>query len=105
MSEFEEFIETLSTLGEEEVRRNLSQGVWANRRKTWAQDWINNLTVSRTDNRTERDLALSAEANDIARSALGVARNAKIISIIAMILSAVVAIAVAVMQLVGQKPS
>ena len=105
MDEFETFIETLAALGEEEVRQKLSQGVWANRRKTWAQDWINNLDTSRAHDRAEEDLALSADANEIARSALGVARNAKTISIVAMILSAAVAIIVAVIQFVGQKPS
>lgn len=105
MDEFETFIETLAALGEEEVRQKLSQGVWANRRKTWAQGWINNLDTSRAHDRAEEDLALSADANEIARSALGVARNAKTISIVAMILSAAVAIIVAVIQFVGQKPS
>ena len=104
MDEFEKFIETLAVLGEEEVRRKLSQGVWANRRKTWAQDWINNLDASRENDREEKNLAHSAEANNIARSALGVARSAKTISIVAMILSAVVAIIIAVIQFVGQKP-
>ncbi len=81
MSEFEEFIETLASQGEEEVRRKLSQGVLTNRRKTWAQEWINNLDASRADRRAEKDLALSQEANEIARSALEVSRNAKTISI------------------------
>lgn len=105
MDEFEQFTETLAALGEEEVRQKLSQGVWANRRKTWAQDWINNLEASRNNDRAEKNLALSAEANDIARSALGVARAAKTISIVAIIVSALVAIAVAVIQFAGQKPS
>jgi len=103
MSEFEEFTESLVSLGEDEVRRKLSQGVWANRRKSWAQEWIENLEVLRADGRAERDIALSKEANEIARSSLGVARSAKTISIIAMILSAVVAIGVAVVQIMGQK--
>ena len=103
MSEFEEFTETLVSLGEEEVRRKLSQGVWANRRKEWAHEWITNLDISRADSRAERDIALSKEANEIARSSLGVARSAKTISIIAMILSAVVAIGMALVQIMGQK--
>ena len=105
MDEFKEFIETLATLGEEEVRQKLSQGVWANRRKTLAQDWLSDLEASRTNDRAERGLAQSAEANDIARSALGVARSAKTISIVAIIVSALVAIVVAVLQFIGQKPS
>lgn len=103
MSEFEEFTETLASLGEEEVRRKLSQGGWANRRKIWAQDWLNNLNASRTDRREEKDMALSQEANEIARSALKVSQSAKIISIIAMILSAAIGIIVAVIQFIGQK--
>ena len=103
MSEFEEFTESLTSLGEEEVRRKLSQGVWANRRKTWAQEWIANLDISRADGRAERDIALSREANEIARSSLDIARSAKTISIIAMILSAAVAIGVAVVQIIAQK--
>lgn len=103
MSEFEEFTETLASLGEEEVRRKLSQGVWANRRKIWAQDWLNNLDASRADRREEKDLALSQEANEIARSALKVSQSAKTISIIAMILSAAIGIIVAVIQFIGQK--
>lgn len=103
MSEFKEFTETLVSLGEEEVRRKLSQGVWANRRKEWAQNWIANLDSSLADNRAERDIALSKEANEIARASLGVARSAKTISIVAMILSAAVAIAVALGQIFGQK--
>ena len=104
MSEFEEFTETLVSLGEEEVRRKLSQGVWANRRKTWAQDWLANFDTSQANHRAEQDLALSREANEIARSALSVSRSAKTISIIAIMVSAATAIIVAVIQFLGQRP-
>lgn len=103
MSEFEEFVATLESLGEDEVRRNLSQGIWANRRKAWAQDWIANLDASQEDSRAETSIALSKEANEIARSSLGVARTAKTISVVAMILSAAVAIAVALAQFFAQR--
>ncbi len=103
MSEFEQFTETLVSLGEEEVARKLSQGVWANRRKEWAQSWIANLDSSRADSRAEKAIALSKEANEIARASLEVARSAKTISIVAMVLSAAVAIAVALVQIFGQK--
>lgn len=96
MSEFEEFTEGLASLGEEDVRRKLSQGVWANRRKTWAQNWLDNLAALQADRRAEKALALSEEAN-------GIARNAKNISIIAIIVSVATAIIVSVIQFIGQK--
>lgn len=105
MNEFDEFIKTLASLGEEEVRQKLSQGVWANRRKTWAQDWLANQDASRENHRAEQELVLSRDANEIARSALNVSRSAKLISIIAIVVSAVTAIIVAVIQFIGQKPS
>lgn len=67
-SEFDDFIQNLASLGEEKVRQNLSQGVWANRHKTWVQDWLTNLESSRTSQRAEKDLALAEEANEIART-------------------------------------
>ena len=104
MSEFEEFTGTLVTIGEEEVRRKLSQGDWANRRKTWAQNWLANFDTSQANHRAEQDLALSREANKIARSALGVSRSARTISIVAIVVSATTAIIVAVIQFFGQRP-
>lgn len=105
MSEFEEFTKTLASLGEEEVRQKLSQGVWANRRKTWAQDWLANQDASRENHIAEQELGLSRDANEIARSALDVSRSARLISIIAIVVSAVTAIVVAVIQFFSQKPS
>ena len=102
-SEFDKFIQNLASLGEEEVRRKLSQDVWANRHKTWTQNWLTDLESSRTSQRTEKELALAEEANEIARSALKVSHSAKTISIIAILLSAAVAIIVAVIQFIGQK--
>ena len=105
MSEFEEFEQNLASLGEDEVRRKLSQGVWANRRKTWAQNWLANVEASRATSHAEQDLALSREANEIARSALEISRSAKVISVVAIVVSTLTAIAVAIIQLVAQKPS
>ena len=103
MSEFEDFINTLASLGEQEVREKLSQGVWANRRKSWAEDWIRDLDVSRVNTRAEVELALSREANEIAKSSLTVARSAKNISLAAIVISIFVAITVALLQAFGQK--
>ena len=105
MSKFDEFTETLASLGEDAVRRKLSQGLWANQRKTWAQEWLDNLDASRAHKRAEKDLALSEEANEIERSALEEARSAKRISIIAIALSTATVIIVAVIQFLGQKSS
>lgn len=105
MSKYEEFTKALVSFGEEDVRLKLSQGVWANRRKTWAQDWLANQDASRENHRAKQELDLSREANEIARSALNVSRSARFISIIAIVVSVVTAIVVAVIQFIGQKPS
>jgi len=38
MSELEELIATLESLGEDDVRAKFSQGAWANRRKSWVEE-------------------------------------------------------------------
>lgn len=40
MPEYDGFIASLEALGEPEVRSKLSQGVWASKRKQWADDWL-----------------------------------------------------------------
>jgi len=40
MSDYQEFIAGLVELGEAEVRAGLAQGIWANRRKSWAEQWL-----------------------------------------------------------------
>lgn len=105
MSEFEDFTKTLEALGKDKVRHMLSQGVWASRRKNWAQEWLDDLDYERENRRAEKHLALSEEANEIARSALKISRSAKIISIAAIVISTITSIIVAAIQFLGQKPS
>lgn len=92
MSEYDEFNKSLESYGESEVRAKLSQGAWASKRKGWAEDWLQNRESLRMADRDERGLILSEEANRIARSALDVAKKSKTISIIAIIVSVLVAI-------------
>ena len=78
MSEFDEFIASLSTLGVDEVRSRLSRGSWANRRKSWAQDWLSAQGSARVDTREEETLAIAKEANRIAsEQATAAARSAR----------------------------
>lgn len=103
MNDFDDFIRTLSSLGETEVREKLSQGVWSSRRKSWAENWLSDLETARANTLADTELALSKEANEIARSSLAVARSAKTIALAAVILSVVTALAVALVQWLGQK--
>ena len=88
MSEYEDFIASLEALGEPEVRSKLSQGVWASRRKQWADDWLSKSEGARQEVRDELALSISKEANSIAKSALRVSKFAFVAAIAAAILGA-----------------
>jgi len=75
MSEFEEFTKSLETLGEDDVRAKLSQGVWANRRKSWANDWLRANEASRAEEKEAATLSLAEEGNTAAREANKIARD------------------------------
>jgi hypothetical protein len=104
MNEYDEFISSLESLGEEQTRLKLSQGIWANRRRKWAEDWLSQQQASRASNREEDHLHLAREANKIARAAQEDSQSAKRISIIAIVVSAAMTIIVAIIQWYGQKP-
>lgn len=89
MSEYDDFIESLGALGEPEVRSRLSQGIWASRRKQWAEDWLSKNEGVRQEVRDEMALSISKEANSIAKSALRVSKFAFVAAIAAAILGAV----------------
>lgn len=92
MSDYDKFIETLGQLGEEKVRQNLSQNIWANQRKACAEKWLQSCEISRENDRAERALALAERANDIANSASAEARSAKKWSTISIIVAAIIGV-------------
>ena len=63
-----------------------------------------NFDTSQANHRAEQDWVLSVEANEIVRSALGVSRSAKTISIEAIVAGVATAIIVAAIQFLVQRP-
>ena len=88
MPDYDDFIASLETLGEPEVRSKLSQGVWASRRKQWVEDWLSKIEGSRQETRDVMALSISKDANSIAKSALRISKFALITAIAAAILGA-----------------
>lgn len=110
MSEFEELITTLESLGEDDVRAKLSQGAWANRRKLWVEDWLRTKEGSRAAERDAVVLSLAAEGNTTAREANKIAqdnlhavKSAKNAAWVAAI-AAIVAVLCAVVTYIQAKP-
>jgi hypothetical protein len=95
MSNYDEFIENLVSLGEDEVRKKLSLNIWSEQRKEWVNNWLTEQDQSRENDIVKQQLSLSADANEIARSALKVARRSFFVSLIAIVVSSVTAIIVA----------
>lgn len=77
VSDFDEFIASLSALGVDEVSSRLSSGSWANRRKSWAQDWLSAQESARKEVREEASLIVAADDNAVAREANDIARLAR----------------------------
>ncbi|WGG49632.1 hypothetical protein [Rugamonas sp. DEMB1] len=84
MSEQEDFFFELESIGEGDVRVKLSQGVWANRRKSWAEGWLQSRMDLGLKARAALDLSLAADSNATARETnlilhdtLHVAKSAK----------------------------
>jgi hypothetical protein len=102
MAEYDEFIASLELLGEPEVRSQLSQGVWASRRKQWAEDWLSHTENSRQEARDEIALSISKEANSTAKSALRISKIALFAAIAAAILGAA---ATLIAAFIGKPPS
>ena len=88
MSEYDDFVASLEAIGEPEVKSKLSQGVWASKRKQWAEDWLSKNEGVRQEVRDEMALSISKEANSIAKSALRVSKFALVAAITAAILGA-----------------
>ena len=61
-SEFDNFQEMLEGLGEPEVTKRISQGVWADRRKDWADAWLVQMASTRQE-------AARFEDSEVAKSA------------------------------------
>lgn len=103
MGKYDQFIAMLASLGEAEVRARLAQGVWANRRKTWAEQWL--LAKDVEQDRSSRGASISSaqEANATARASLKVARSAKNAAWVAAF-AAVIAAIFAALAYVASKP-
>jgi hypothetical protein len=100
------FFSELASQGEEVVRKRLARGDFANHKIPLVQEWLRlqeerrlNNAVSRSEAREEESLsisrkalAISEEANSISDKARRYARWSNIIAIIAIIISAAVAI-------------
>ncbi len=84
MSEFKDFNASLEALGEAEVREGLAQGIWANKRRSWAEHWLYSREAERAAHHQEAEFALATEdsatgkeANEIAKASLEAARMSK----------------------------
>ena len=69
MTEFEDFTATLKSLGVIEVCAMLSQGVWANRRKSWATDWLQQEERSAASGQVAAGLSIAAQDASSSREA------------------------------------
>jgi len=81
---FEEFTETLVSLGEAEVRSKLLQRVWNSPRKEWAAEWLEfeekkraSATAARAETREEETLSIAKNALSIASEANRIATEAR----------------------------
>jgi hypothetical protein len=84
MSEFEDFTASLALLGEAEVRKKLAQSVWANKRKSWAEHWLQSKEAEQVAHNQAatllqgtEDSAIAKKANEIAQDNLAATRSAK----------------------------
>ncbi len=89
----------LDELGEAEVRKRLTQGVYGQQKLPLIQAWLAKKEGERTDTATQRQeireskaLELSAEANSIARRSNAIAWIAAVISALALLVSMWVAL-------------
>jgi hypothetical protein len=69
MDPHKEFVAELEAVGEAVVRQRLSQGVYSERRKGWAEDWLSALDRARSD-------SAQAESNSLASRAASAAERA-----------------------------
>jgi hypothetical protein len=75
LKDYDPFIKTLESLGEEQVSSLLSAGKWTDPKKRWASDWLNRKVSLKRDAREEETLSIAKDANRIASEALTVARD------------------------------
>lgn len=110
MSEFEEFNATLQSLGEDDVRTKLAQGVYANKRKSWAENWLRAKEASHAAETEAAALSLAGEGNVTAREANNIAKeNLKAVKSArnaawAAAIAAIIAAACAVITSLQSKP-
>lgn len=103
MGKYDQFIAMLASLGETEVRARLAQGVWANRRKTWAEQWLLAKGVEQDRSSQGATISSAQEANATARASFKVARSAKNAAWVAAF-AAVIAAIFAVLAYAASKP-
>lgn len=103
MGDYDEFIASLTSLGEAEVSTKLAQGVWANRRKFWAEGWLQARAAKRDAGNTKVGLETAQEANAIAAANLKASRSSKNAAWVAAI-AAIVAAICAIVAIVYSKP-
>jgi hypothetical protein len=110
VNDFEELIAMLESQGVAEVRARLSQGVWANRRKSWVEDWLRKKEGEHEAEGKAEALLIAMEgnitaqeANKIAQDNLHAMKSAKNAAWIAAI-AAIVAALCAVVTYIPAKP-
>jgi len=103
MGTYDEFVATLASLGETEVRARLAQGVWASRHKTWAEQWLHAKGVEQDRRNQGATISSAQDANATSQASLKVARSARNAAWVAAC-AAVVAAVVAVLVYVASKP-
>ena len=76
MTEFDDFTEKLEAHGARDVRAKLTQGVWANRRKAWAEKWLAHGASDEANCKSATALSLAADGNATAKAANTIAEDA-----------------------------
>ena len=89
----------------DEVRQRLAAGNYGQQKSKIAQEYLDSLEREESANSSTRREAREKESLSISRKALRVSERANILAIAAMILSAATAIAVAIIQFIGDKTS
>jgi len=80
LSDYEQFIKELESLGKDSVFSIFSSGRWSSQKKQWASDWLDKISFRKRDAREAETLSIAKEANDLARSSNAIARSSNAIA-------------------------
>lgn len=103
-NQMQEFEKKIEATGEEQVRKNLAQGIYGNpgdprSKAPLVQNWLDKKDSQREEVKVKEELNISKEANRIAKESNEIARSAKnaswlaiAISIVSIIISTLIVI-------------